>query len=492
MESVKEFAQVPPYNEEAERAVLGSILIDSQRVVALARNVAGLIPESFYVPRHRLIAVAIWTLAEDPKKWIDPVTVAEELQRQGAFDQAGGFPCIDGLVDGTPTAAHAEYYCQIVREKAMLRGVLEVTRGIQHDVFSGPENVEAFVRQAPDRFTNISGLAVEEVDNNEVMQANIRRWEDAIAFRKGDASKKPAIGLETPFEQVTGMIAGLEPGITIIAGRPSAGKTTMEDMLAIHCARNDVPVGRITMDSTRMSLLARAQCRLAGVSLAKIKFGFANHTQVAAIRDATVVLGQLPMWIRTDLSDIASIRMWALERKRKDGMGLLTIDYVQQVRAAELGRAEGDRVARMTHVIARLKKLALDELQIPVVVLSQLSRRSEQDGTDPGLSDLRDSGALEQDADKVIMLSVDKKKRKEMDEAADGATKHKRPVLFQVAKHKDGETGAIEMWMFPPYFRFEVADPDWMNDGLPGDKEQVDMEFAAVPKLKPRDEVGDE
>ena len=105
---------------------------------------------------------------------------------------------------------------------------------------------------------------------------------------------------------------------------------------------------------------------------------------------------------------------------------------------------------------------------------------------------MRDSGALEQDADKVIMLSVDKKKRKEMDEATDGATKHKRPVLFQVAKHKDGETGAIEMWMFPPYFRFEVADPDWVNDGLPGDKEQVDMEFAAVPRFKPRDEVGDE
>ena len=489
MGTMNEAALLPPFNEDAERAVLGSILIDSQRVVALARNVAGLVPESFYVPKHRLLAAAIWGMAEDPRKWIDTVTVGEELQRLGKLEEVGGFALIDALVDGTPTAAHAEYYCQIVREKAMLRGVLDVAQGIQHDVFRGPENVDEFVRSAPDRFTHVAGPAVEEADNNEVMQLNIRRWEDAIAFRKGDTSKRPAIGLETPFVQVTTMIAGLEPGITIVAGRPSAGKTTMEDMLAIHSAQAGVPVGRVTLDSTRMSLLGRAQCRLAGVSMAKIKHGFASHKQLDAIRDATFVLGALPMWLRTDLSDIASIRMWALERKRKDGMGLLTIDYVQQVRAAELGRAEGDRVARMTHVIARLKKLALDELQIPIVVLSQLSRRSEQDGTDPGLSDLRDSGALEQDADKVIMLSVDKKKRKEMDEEHADATKHKRPVLFSVAKHKDGETGPIEMWMYPPYFRFEVAAPDWTDDTLPGDKEEVQAEFAALPHLIPRDEA---
>jgi replicative DNA helicase len=284
------------------------------------------------------------------------------------------------------------------------------------------------------------------------------------------------------------MLCGLEPGITIIAGRPSAGKTTLEDMLSHHAAKNGIAVGRVTLDSTRASLLARAQCRIAGVSMPKLKHGFGRRNQIEACRDARNEIGKLRMWIRTDLADVASIRMWALERKRKDGMGMLTIDYAQQVRASELGRAESDRVARMTHVIARLKKLALDELEIPVLVLSQLNRQSEKDGNDPGLSDLRDSGALEQDADKVIMLYIDKKKRKEMDEADPTATKHKRPVVFGVAKHKDGETAAMEYWLYPPYFRFEPARKDFEDDALPSDRHDTGRRLDEQPQYWPKDE----
>jgi replicative DNA helicase len=476
-------------SDQAERAVLGSILLDGQRVMPLARGVAGLTPEAFGVIQHRVVAEAMWAMAEDSKRYIDLVTLDAELQRTGKIDAAGGSALLCGLIDDTPTAAHAEYYIQLVREKWLLRKTLFVTQGLQADIHAGPENVEEFVRQAPDRFTGLIGTETREVSNIEVMDANITKWEDAVAYRLGDTSKAPAIGLSTPFEEMTKMLCGLEPGITIIAGRPSAGKTTLEDMLSIHAAMNGVAVGRVTLDSTRSSLLARAQCRIAGVSMPKLKHGFGRRDQIEACRQARDQIGNLRMWIRTDLADVASIRMWALERKRKDGMGMLTIDYAQQVRASELGRAESDRVARMTHVIARLKKLALDELEIPVLVLSQLNRQSEKDGADPGLSDLRDSGALEQDADKVVMLYIDKKKRKEMDEADPTATKHKRPVVFGVAKHKDGETGSLPLWMYPPYFRFEIAEDEWADDWLPGDKEELEREFAAVPHLRPRDEL---
>jgi replicative DNA helicase len=476
-------------SEEAERAVLGAMMLDGGRVMPLARGVAGLTPEAFGIMAHRIVAEAMWAMAENSKRYIDMVTVQAELERLGKLDAAGGVPLLLGLIDDTPTAAHAEYYIQIVREKWLLRKAMFVTQGLQADIHAGPENVEEFVRQAPDRFTGLMGVDTQEASNIEVMDHNIERWEDAVAYRQGDASKAPAIGLSTPFAEMTEMLCGLEPGITIIAGRPSAGKTTLEDMLSHHVAKNGIAVGRVTLDSTRASLLARAQCRIAGVSMPKLKHGFGRRDQIKACRDARNEIGKLRMWIRTDLADVASIRMWALERKRKDGMGMLTIDYAQQVRASELGRAESDRVARMTHVIARLKKLALDELEIPVLVLSQLNRQSEKDGNDPGLNDLRDSGALEQDADKVIMLYIDKKKRKEMDEADPTATKHKRPVVFGVAKHKDGETGSLPLWMYPPYFRFEVADDEWADDGLPGDQEELEREFSAVPRLRPRDEI---
>lgn len=475
-------------NEQAEKALLGSILLEPQRVMPLAMTVAGLTPEAFSVLEHRLIADAMWAMYQDGRRWIDLVTLEAALRNADQLDRVGGTSRLVGLIDDTPTAAHAEYYCQIVREKWMLRRTVTIAESVQLDAMKCPENVEDFCRQVPDRFTGLNIEEASEKSNIEVMEHNIVRWEDAVAYREGDQTKAPAIGMATPFSGLTGMMAGLETGITILAGRPSAGKTTLEDMLSLHVAEMGVPVGRVTLDSTRASLLGRAQCRTAGVSMAKLKHGFAGRKQLAAIREASERIAKLKMWVRTDLSDVASIRMWALERRRLDGMGLLTIDYVQQVRASELGRSEADEVRRMTHVIGQLKKLAIDELNIPVLVLSQLSRRSDQDKEDPGLTDLRGSGALEQDADKVMILSVDRKKRKEMDEKKVGATKHKRPVLLQVAKHKDGECGPLEFWMYPPYFRFEEAMPDWEDDTLPGDQEEVDREFAVLPKLKPRDE----
>lgn len=174
--------------------------------------------------------------------------------------------------------------------------------------------------------------------------------------------------------------------------------------------------------------------------------------------------------------------------KMKHGVGLVTVDYIQLIRAAEMGRSEWDTVARVTYVSRELKALAM-ELNIPVVVLSQLSRMVETENREPKLSDLRDSGAIEQDANKVVFVYVDVKKRKEMDEKNFGATKHKRPVWFNLMKHKDGECAAVAMWMYPPYFSFDQAQcgekEDFADDGLLASSTADEEEFKSRPAFAP-------
>ena len=481
--------RMPPYWEEGERGVLGAVLLGGREVVGRVSEGVGLRPVMFYLPAHQMVAEVAWKLAADPRAFVDVLTVSGELARVGELEKIGGGVFLERLMDGCPTTAHAEYYGDGVRKKWLLREVVAGARDVERGAFEGPEDVEGFVRGAPSRFLDlVGGCGEKEKSNVEVMEENCERWENAAAWKqRHDASKKPAIGLTTPFERLTELLCGLEKDtLTIVGGRPSAGKTTLEDVLALHVAGMGVGVGRVTMDSGRGSLLARAQCRMVGVSLPKLKFGFGRRDQLAAAREAAVELGKLRMWVRTDLWDIAEIGMWALERVRREGMGLLTVDYIQQVRAHELGRAETDLRLRTTYVSGRFKKLAHD-LGIPVVVLSQLRRGPEADDA-PGMSDLRDSGALEQDADKVLMLSVDSKKKKEMEERSEGASKHKRPVCVDVVKHKDGEQGFIPFWLYPPYFRFEEADGKWEDDVVPGDASELEEEWGVVPQCEPRPE----
>jgi replicative DNA helicase len=462
--------RVLPFSEEAERALLGAVMLEPLRTAAVWQGM-GISAEAFYVPAHRVVAGAIEVLMADPRAVVDLVSVRETLATHGRLDGAGGLQFLTGLVDGTPTAAHAHFYAAKVRDRWMMRRAIEAARKIEQEAFEWQGDAEPFVTAAPDKFSGIVQRGRSDRTNAEVLEEQIVRWEDAKAFQEGDKSKAPAIGLATPWPELTGLMCGLEVGLTIVAGRPSAGKTTLEDSLATCVAATGKRVLRVSLDSSQAALLARAACRQAGVSMPKLKFGFARKSQLSEVREAAKGIGALPMTIRTDLYDVAQIRQVAIQMARTDGLGLLTVDYVQQVQAAELGWQAGNTVAKTTHVSGRLKQLAY-ELGIPVVLLAQMSRAVETDGrAEPRLSDLRDSGALEQDADKVLFIYVDRKKRKEMEERELGATKHKRPIMFNLAKQKDGETGGMEMWMHAPYFRFEVAQPMWADDQLVSDKE---------------------
>jgi len=455
--------KVPPHSEEAEVGALGAMILDAVRLVPVARTKMMLPVEAWFIPKHKLIATAIYELANEGLDRVDLLTVTEKLSALGRLDMVGGSIGVETIVDRTPTSAHGEYYLDIVRQKWLLRGVISACHDTLSDAYQA-ERGDELLKSAPNRFVNLASGIEEEVSNLQLMEASERQWRDA------HEKKTPAIGIDTPWDVITSLMCGFEEGVTVLAGRPSAGKTTVEDMIAVHVAQKGIPVGRISLDQTRRALLQRAMCREAGVSLPKLKFGFAGESGLGKVADAKEHLNKLPLYIAENVTQIAQIATTARMWKAKYGIGMLTLDYLQQVQANELGREQHHDVTRVTYVSGALKRLS-HELSIPLLLLCQLNREVEKENRAPKLSDLRDSGAIEQDAEKVVFVFRDMKKVKEMEERSPGATKHKRPIWISLMKHKDGETGDIPFWMYPAYFRMAPAEPDFTDDDLPTSRE---------------------
>jgi replicative DNA helicase len=447
------------------------MLLDPLRILAVAR-LAGVTPDSFYVAGHRMLAAAIWDMAAKGDAAVDAVTVQAKLRSAGV---EGVERLVEGCIDAAFSVEHGPSYLENVRNYSLLRSVADVASGIARDAYEKEDGL-ALVRTAPALFFDLLPRPRDERNNEEVMQAALQAWRDA----KG--GKKPAIGLNTPWGKLTTMICGWEPGLTVVGGRPSAGKTTFEDQVACDILQTTGRmVARFTLDSSRDELLQRMLCRMAGVSLPKMKFGFSRESQLASVEQAIARAKDWPNTIDDHSRNLQEILTQARYLKARYDIAAVTVDYIQQIRTPELGREANDPVQRVAHVSGALKQLALD-LNIPVVALAQLSRRVEAEGRDPQMSDLRDSGALEQDAHKIIMLVKDTAKAEAMDEARREATKHKRPVKCAVVKQKNGATGEIPMWLFPPYFRFTVAGVDaktgeaWVDDAMPAEADKDDSE----------------
>lgn len=469
--------RVPPYSEEAEMAAIGAMLMDCDRIMPLAIRMK-LGPEAWYVPALRTITEAVWAVWEKRAGSVDAITVQARLQETGLLDGIGGGVMLGRCIDQAVVAAHGEHYLEIVREKWILRRVIKASLENEQRARTSEEPAATVVSKSSDAYREIIAQVVHDVPLVEVMDARIAEWRKAHEMREAGEQPKPGLPLPKDWRVLNDLTCGLEVGVTILAGRPSAGKTTMEDNISTFLAAYEgVPVGRITLDSTREELVGRMLARVGNVSLPKLKFGYARAGQIAATQAGRDELEGLPMWIEDQERDIAGIaaraRHWAITKQIK----LLTIDYIQLIGASCMGKSEWDTQRRVSYVSARLKQLAF-ELKIPVLVLSQLSRKGESDGdAEPDLTHLRDSGAIEQDADKVAVLQIDAKKREQMEEDRPGATKKKRPVVWWMLKHKNGEIGRCAMWLYPAYFRFEQAvqfDPQagnqaFADDDLPGE-----------------------
>jgi replicative DNA helicase len=450
----------PPHSVESERGVLGSMLMEPDRVVGIFRHKFNLGPDAFHLPTHQTIMEVILELDADPKIRMDMLIIRQRLQDKGVLGDVGGVEYLEQLIDETPTAAHAEAYIEVVRQKYFLRCALQEAQLIQREAMSRMDG-EALLRAIPERMVKYVDAVHREETNRQAMMVLYDRWEKAREDRLAGNSNVLS-GLPTPWESVNEMTCGIDVGLYIVAGRPSAGKTTVEDCISVYLAQQGVAVARVALDmGWKGRVLQRSACRMSGVSLPKLKMGFASRMQLQAVKDVIDAIGKLPMYINENSYDVDDICSWARSMKFKHDIRLLTIDFVQLVRC----RVEGkymNRNEEIGYITSRLKKLSSD-LQIPVMLLSQLSR-GVKDGKKekpPKLDDLRDSGNLEQDARCVWALWKDQ--RDELLEKEKQANNKLRPVWFDILKDQDGETGRIPFWMRPNYFRFDEAPPDFAD-----------------------------
>ena len=435
-----------PWSLDAEQAAVGAMLLDWAKVMPHAVSVMQLPPEAFYSRGLRLVYERARELYLAGKP-VDALTVAAALG-DAAAGEVGGLMGLTDLVEKVPSSAHAEYYLDIVRSKWLLRRQIKFCREVEGACFEEGTTGDKALELARSKFLGEVGEVVHEEGMSDLIDGLMSEWD--AAARKREAGEEGLAGLPTPWRRLNQLIGGLQPGLTIIAGRPSQGKTTMEDNIFVNLAAQGIPVGRVTLDMSAKRLVARSMARKAGVSLPKLKAGYETASNRGSLEDARTVLESYPMYINDRDRDVHAICSWARGMRIKHGLQALSVDYVQQVQVSAPGVRMYGENQEITYVSRMFKGLA-NELKIPIVLLSQLNRDSDKGERIPRLADLRGSGSLEQDASVVILLYHDKD---ELDQEG-GA---KRPQWVDVAKNQDGETGEIPFWFRANYFRFDETD----------------------------------
>jgi replicative DNA helicase len=451
--------RLPPYSEEAERGVLGCLLLDSERILDLCLE-AQVSEEAFYVPSHRIVFDAARQIRERGGA-ADVLTVTDRLKATGQLDGIGGAAFLDRLVDSTPTAAHADYYVDIVRQKHLLRSVINCARLAENNCYDTERSADEILAEAEQAFLDITeeqhGVAI--------------RWSDAVKQTMAHietilATRHPVSGLPTGFENLDSKLLGLRSGeMIVLAARPSMGKTSLAMNIAENIAlgrgsdHEPHAVGIFSLEMSADALVLRLLCCMAEVSGFKLAGGSAG-SQVAHQRltRAASLLTKAAIYLDdTGGLDILELRARARRMKKKHGVELIIVDYLQLLHSSE--QARQGRQIETAHISGQLKAMA-KELKVPVLVVSQLSRAPDQrdkSGT-PKLSDLRDSGAIEQDADVVCLLRRPTMYRDD-DQSGD-----KTLAIVDVAKQRNGPTGEVNLNFEEEFTRFR----DRIEHGVDG------------------------
>jgi replicative DNA helicase len=443
-----------PNNLDAERSILGAILLDNN---ALNTAIEALKAEDFFLPQHRHVFQQMMALGE-AQHAIDLVTLTEELHRVGELEAAGGAPYLASLVDGVARVSNVEHYARIVKEKAMLRNLIHATDKIKQSAFEGEDGADAILDGAE---SSIFALAEDRVKAGllpikEIVHESFDRLERI--FREG----KSITGISTGYSELDKLLSGLQPSeLIILAARPSQGKTALALNFAENIAiRGGLPVAVFSLEMSKESLLQRLVASVAQIDAHKFRTGHLSKEDWRRMTESLGIISSAPLWI-DDAGSISVLEIGAKARrlKRDKGLSMLVVDYLQLITAR--GRF-GNRQEEVSSISRGLKGLA-KELQIPVLVLSQLTRAPERDERGPQLSDLRESGAIEQDADVVMFIY-----RPHFFKA--GATPEEREETeLRIAKQRNGPTDKVNFVFRSRFTRFEEAAPDAFSQFAPDD-----------------------
>jgi replicative DNA helicase len=424
--------KIPPQSLEAEQSVLGSMLIDKE---AIAKAMEILRDEDFHTEANRTVFKLICDLF-DAGAAVDVITVAEKARQKGALDDIGGVQYITTLTNVVPTAANIEHYARIVEEKSILRKLISTATHIVAMGFAAREDVATILDHAQRQILDIS--LHRSVQGYAVLKDVLIDTLERIEFLY--ANKGSATGVASGFSDLDTMTTGFQPSdLVIVAARPSVGKSSFALAISRHAAVDDkVPVGMFSLEMAKEQLAQRILCAEAGIDGQRLRNGYLQDADWKKLSEALGRLGEAPVYIDdAPNASLMEVRTKARRMKAEHNIGLMVIDYLQLM---HMGGKYENRQQEIATISRSLKALAR-ELSIPIVALSQLSRQVEhREGKRPVLSDLRESGALEQDADVVIFLHN---------------TEEAENVLeIVVAKQRNGPTGSVKLYFQKNIGRF--------------------------------------
>jgi replicative DNA helicase len=429
-----------PWSNDAEQAVLGAMLLDQDASLSAAQL---LTDDMFYREAHRRLFRAMVALTER-RTVIDHITLRDELIRRGELDSIGGYDYVAELADSVPTAANLEYHARIVREKAILRKLIETATGIITEAYDGHTTASELLDAAESRIFTVSQQRSEEgfARLKEMLWPTMERIETL------QKSGKAITGVPSGFADLDNLTSGFQGGeLVIVAARPSMGKTAFVLNIATHAAVEQHGVAIFSLEMSKESLVQRMLTAEARVDSQLVRRGMLRDFDFTKLARAAGVLQQCPVWIDdTPALTLLEMRSKARRLKADNDVRLIIVDYLQLMRSPEYS---DNRVQEISDISRSLKGLA-KELGVPVVALSQLSRASEQRGGErkPILSDLRDSGAIEQDADVVMFIH-----RPEYYDREDESKRGLAEIML--AKHRNGPTGDVHLRFNREYTRFD-------------------------------------
>ena len=450
--------KVPPQNLEAEESVLGGVLLDPD---ALDRVIEVMSAADFYRDAHRTIFETMLALSERGEP-IDLITLSDALKARGQLPQVGGATFLAELGDKVPSAANVAHYARIVRDKAVLRSLIRVSGEIVGRCYDSQDDIEQFLDEAERLIYDVSEQRIRPAffKVGDMIMDTIKTVEQLYE------RKEMVTGVPTGFLDLDQKTAGLQPAdLVIIASRPSMGKTAFALNIAQYVAlQTSATVGVFSLEMAKEQLVMRLLCAEARVDNAKVRAGYLAERDFPRLAMAAGRLAEAPIFIDdTPGLNVLELRAKARRLKREHDLGVVIVDYLQLMRG--LDQKQENRVQELAEMSRGLKALAKD-LQVPVVALSQLNRQVETRGDKrPIMSDIRESGSIEQDADVILFLYRDEMYH------ADSADEGTAEII--IGKQRNGPIGTVRLAFRSEYTRFEnlagnfadVADGEALADG---------------------------
>jgi len=450
--------RIPPSQIEAEQAVLSAVLLDNDALITCMEQ---LYPEDFYVEKHRVIFGAMREMFEQGTP-VDLVTLTDHLQATARLDLVGGPAAVSGLAGRVSTAANVSYWAGIVRDKALLRNLITEATSIITEAYGEPVEVEDFLDRAEAKILDVASR-----QTGQTYQPMSRVMEESFhIIEELDKRKGALTGIPTGFHALDELTSGFQKGeMILLAGRPSMGKTALALNFIRHAALEaEKTVAFFSLEMAANQLALRMICAEAAMPMQRLKFGNFKKSQWRTLINAANALSQAGIFIEDSAAlSILELKAKARRIKAEHGLDMVVVDYLQLLAGTGSRKSRDSREQEIAEISRGMKGMA-KELDIPVLALSQLNRAPEaREGGEPRLSDLRESGSLEQDADVVMLLHRPGlyKKKEEGVEESDSRTK------LKIEKQRNGPIGVVDLMFLKDIQKFEPFEGIYDKESYP-------------------------